>query len=146
MNVERIKEFKIMKALRYLLMVVAMVSVLSVHAQSTAQLPSSDFRSTSIMQNSGSMLPQAATTGAVLTGETPGTYSSVYHPGGPRKTVVDGGDGDGWDDEDGDNPDKKEDEPFPIGDAIWPLMVLAGLYLIIRVGRKRAREDVNKTK
>ena len=128
-----------MKALRYLLMVVAMVSVLSVRAQSLAKQPSSDFRSTSIMQNSGSMLPQAATTGAVLTGETPGTYSSVYHPGGPRKTVVDGGDGDGWDDEDGDDPDKKENEPFPIGDAVWPLALLACAYLIIRVVRARKR-------
>ena len=51
---------------------------------------------------------------------------------------------------------KKEEDPFggetagdvtnplepgtPIGDAMWPLMVCALAYLIIRVGRKRARE------
>ncbi len=123
-----------MKTLRYLLMVVAMVSVLSANAQGLAKQPSSDFRSTSIMQTSGSMLPQAATTGAVLTGETPGTYSSVYHPGGPRRITINPGDEPGPDE--GDNSEPWED---PIGDALWPLMVLACAYLIIRVGRKRAR-------
>ncbi len=115
-------------------MVVAMVSVLSANAQGLAKQPSSDFRSTSIMQTSGSMLPQAATTGAVLTGETPGTYSSVYHPGGPRRITINPGDEPGPDE--GDNSEPWED---PIGDALWPLMVLACAYLIIRVGRKRAR-------
>lgn len=38
------KEVENMKALRYLLMVVAMVSVLSVKAQSTAQLPEVQMR------------------------------------------------------------------------------------------------------
>ena len=123
-----------MKALRYLLMVVAMVSVLSVKAQGTAQLPQTQMKSTSVMVGSGSALPQAATTGAVLTGETPGTYSSVYHPGGPRRITINPGDEPGPDE--GDNSEPWED---PIGDAVWPLLALAGLYLIIRVGRKRAR-------
>lgn len=123
-----------MKTLRYLLMVVAMVSVLSIKAQSTAQLPEAQMKSTSVMVGSGSALPQAATTGAYVTGSTVGSYSPAkIHPGHVRK---DDGNGDGWEDEgDPDNPG----EPFPVGDAVWPLMVLACAYLIIRVWRKRTR-------
>ena len=121
-----------MKALRYLLMVVAMVSVLSVSAQGLTKQPSSDFRSTSIMQTSGSMLPQAATTGAVLTGETPGTYSSVYHPGGPRRITINPGEEPGPDE--GDNSEPWKD---PIGDALWPLLALASVYAVLRVYRRK---------
>lgn len=115
------KEVENMKALRYLLMVVAMVSVLSVKAQSTAQLPEVQMQSTSVMVGSGSALPQAATTGAVLTGETPGTYSAAGHHGHIRRGI----DGD-------DNNDKPSgwDDPYkdPIGDAVWPLLVLAAAF------------------
>ena len=122
-----------MKALRYLLMVVAMVSVLSVKAQSTTQLPQARMQSTSVMVGSGSALPQAATTGAYVTGSTVGTYSPAkIHPGNVRRDV--GGGGSTADDEEPDGPG----EPFPIGDAVWPLMVLACAYLIIRVWRKRS--------
>ena len=76
-----------MKALRYLLIVVAMISVLSVRAQRYAQLPQVQMYSTSAMISSGSTLPSAATTGAILTGSTPGTYEQAYRPGGPRKVA-----------------------------------------------------------
>ena len=121
-----------MKTLRYLLMVVAMVSVLSVKAQSTTQLPQVQMQSTSVMVSSGSTLPQAATTGAVLTGETPGTYSAAGHHGHIRRGIDD--------DDENDKPSGWED-PYkdPIGDAVWPLMLLACAYLIIRVVRARKR-------
>ena len=126
------KEVENMKALRYLLMVVAMVSVLSVKAQSTAQLPEVQMQSTSVMVGSGSALPQAATTGAVLTGETPGTYSAAGHHGHIRRGI----DGD-------DNNDKPSgwDDPYkdPIGDALWPLLVLASVYALLRVYRRKRR-------
>ena len=110
-----------MKALRYLLMVVAMVSVLSVKAQSTAQLPEIQMQSTSVMVGSGSALPQAATTGAVLTGETPGTYSAAGYHGHIRRGI------------DGDDKDEKPSgwkDPYkdPIGDAVWPLWALAAAF------------------
>ena len=124
------KEVENMKALRYLLMVVAMVSVLSVKAQSTTQLPEVQMQSTSVMVGSGSALPQAATTGAVLTGETPGTYSAAGHHGHIRRGI----DGD-------DNNDKPSgwDDPYkdPIGDAVWPLLVLASVYALLRVYRRK---------
>ena len=131
MKVERIKELKIMKTLRYLLMVVAMVSVLSVKAQSTAQLPEVQMQSTSVMVGSGSALPQAATTGAVLTGETPGTYSAAGHHGHIRRGL----------DEGDDEGTKKPGQPFPLGDAALPLALLALAYAGVRVFRKkRVRE------
>ena len=124
------KEVENMKALRYLLMVVAMVSVLSVKAQGTAQLPEVQMQSTSVMVSSGSTLPQAATTGAVLTGETPGTYSAAGHHGHIRRGI----DGD-------DNNDKPSgwDDPYkdPIGDAVWPLLALASVYALLRVYRRK---------
>ena len=124
------KEVENMKALRYLLMVVAMVSVLSVKAQSTAQLPEVQMQSTSVMVGSGSALPQAATTGAVLTGETPGTYSAAGHHGHIRRGI------------DGDDENDKPsgwDDPYkdPIGDALWPLLVLAAVYALLRVYRRK---------
>ena len=124
------KEVENMKALRYLLMVVAMVSVLSVKAQSTAQLPEVQMQSTSVMVSSGSTLPQAATTGAVLTGETPGTYSAAGHHGHIRRGI----DGD----DDNDKP-SGWDDPYkdPIGDAVWPLLVLASVYALLRVYRRK---------
>ena len=124
------KEVENMKALRYLLMVIAMVSVLSIKAQGTAQLPEVQMQSTSVMVGSGSALPQAATTGAVLTGETPGTYSAAGHHGHIRRGI----DGD----DDNDKP-SGWDDPYkdPIGDALWPLLVLASVYALLRVYRRK---------
>ena len=119
-----------MKALRYLLMVVAMVSVLSVKAQSTAQWPEVQMQSTSVMVGSGSALPHAATTEAVLTGETPGTYSAAGHHGHIRR---------GIDDEDDNDKPSGWDDPYkdPIGDAVWPLLALASVYAVLRVYRRK---------
>ena len=124
------KEVENMKALRYLLMVVAMVSVLSVKAQSTAQLPEVQMQSTSVMVSSGSALPQAAVTGTYMAGETPGTYSAAGHHGHIRRGI------------DGDDENEKPsgwDDPYkdPIGDALWPLLVLASVYALLRVYRRK---------
>ena len=122
-----------MKALRYLLIVVAMISVLSVRAQRYAQPPQVQMYSTSAMISSGSTLPSAATTGAILTGSTPGTYEQAYRPGaGPRRV----GEDDGFEEDDPD-PDVPAN-PFPIGDGLIPLLLLAGAYLIWRATRRRA--------
>ncbi len=123
-----------MKALRYLLMVVAMVSVLGVYAQGLATKPEAQMQSTSVMVSSGSALPQAAATGTYVTGTTVGTYSPTrVHPGHIRKEDKNG---DGWEDEDDpDNPG----EPNPIGDVFWPLLALAAAYAVLRVYRRKRR-------
>ena len=122
----------IMKTLRYLLIAVMMLSVLSLSAQNMAQQPSSDFRSTSTMVGTGSALPQAAQTGAYVTGNTPGSYSA-YTPGGRIRKGASG------DDDDEPPADPHGPNEDPIGDAVLPLMLLAGAYLIMRVARKRQR-------
>jgi hypothetical protein len=120
----------IMKTLRYLLMVVAMVSVLGVYAQGTAQFPEATMQSTSTMVGTGSTLPQAAVSGTTLAGETPAAYSPG-RTGKIRRDVGGGGTTEG--DEDPDIPV----EPNPLGDVFWPLLLLACAYLIVRVARRR---------
>jgi hypothetical protein len=126
---ERMKELTIMKTtLRYLLIVVAMVSVLGAYAQGLAKQPEAQMKSTSGMVYSGSTLPQAAATGAVLTGTTVGSYTPTGgRPGHIRRDV-----GGGGTTEDEDEPDAPG-EPNPIGDMLWPMMLLAGVYALMRV-------------
>ncbi|MBQ8938747.1 MAG: hypothetical protein IJ047_00800 [Paludibacteraceae bacterium] len=121
-----------MKALRYLLIVVAMLSVLSVSAQMLARLPEATMHSTSAMVGSGSNLPSAASSGAVVTGSTPGSYSPASMSG-PRhaRKAADG------DDEDTPPVNPPGPNENPLGDAVLPLMLLAAAYLILRAARKR---------
>ena len=122
-----------MKALRYLLMIVSMVSVLSIQAQVLAQQPDVKMKSTSGMVYSGSTLPQAAVSGAVMTGETPGAYVPVgTRPGHLRKV----GEGEGFEDE---GDPETPANPFPLGDAALPLMLLALAYIGMRALLKRKR-------
>ena len=114
-----------MKTLRYLLIVIAMAGFLSVHAQGLAQQPQAQMQSTSGMVYSGSTLPQAAATGTMVTGTTPGTYTPTKITSGPRKGLGGGGESG----EPGDRPEPYED---PLGDAMWPMMALACAYALAR--------------
>ncbi len=129
-----------MKALRYLLMVMAAVlSVLSVSAQTpkygttynpkneraaydvqvNTQMPEATIGSTrSDFMSSGSTLPQAAVTGAITTLDNSGS------PGHIRK--IGGGNSGG-----GSGP-TNPDDPYatPLGDAAWPLALLACAFAI----------------
>lgn len=114
-----------MKAtLRYLLIVIGLVSVLSVGAQTLAQQPEVKMASTSVMAPCGSALPQAAVTGAVTTYST---NSAAKVPG--RRRALDGDD---------DTPEKP-DGPMqdPIGDATLPLALCALAYVSVRAFRRR---------
>ena len=117
-----------MKALRYLLIAVVILSIVSVHAQDAIQnwgkLPETEMHSTSAMVGSGSTLPSAAITGVST------TYSPANASSRPRRV----GENEGTEDEDDpDNPG----EPFPVGDAVWPLAILACAYLILRARRRK---------
>ena len=128
------KELKIMKALRYLLIVMGLMSVLSISAQALAQEPQAQMQSTSIMAGSGSQLPSAAVQGTYVTGATIGTYSPA-NASGPHRAKKE--DNDWEDDEWGDTGD-----PWatPIGDVMWPLMLLACAYCAFLIIRTRKRE------
>ena len=117
----------IMKAMKFLLIVLGLASVLSISAQTFAEQPVVQMHSTSTMMGSGSELPQAAVTGTYT------TYSSgpSYAPRGPQREAADG------DDTPPDDPDGPMEEP--LGDTPWVLMALlvAG-YAIYIARRQRA--------
>ena len=127
-----------MKALRYLLivMMVSVASMVFATAQSLAQKPESQMKSTSGMVYSGSTLPSAAADGAVLTGSKLGTYSPAdATTGGPRKAKKDlGGEGDPDEPGAGDRPEPYED---PLGDAALPLALIALAYMCARAFLKK---------
>ncbi len=125
-----------MKALRYLLIAVilstaSLLSVANATAQSLAQLPDNEMRSTSVLPASGSTLPQAAVEGPTTTYDE-GTGS---HKGGIRRAG--GG-------QTGGGPDDRED-PYgdPIGDAALPLLFCAAVFSgVIAFRRKRQQRNV----
>jgi len=140
-----------MKALRYLLIVMAVLSVVSVQAATLgtpyqpqtrgiryttyhSQMPTVAMNSTaaSKMMSSGSSLPMAAVSGVYVTGATPESSSPVTkHPGHVRR---EDGNGDGWEDEE--EPDKPG-EMYPLGDVLWPLMLMAMAYVVYLTSRKK---------
>lgn len=131
-----------MKTLRYLLMSLAIVSVLSISAQEPTQdwgkEPESRMQSTSAMAGSGSTLPFAAADGAVVTGNTLGSYSPASAPGRPRRVIddddkEDAGETSGWDD-----PMKD-----PLGDALLPLALLALVFVVGKWTAKKLNHSAN---
>jgi hypothetical protein len=135
--------------LRYLLSMIMVLSVLSLSAQTPkygriynpgrqyasaqveAQMPVATMSSTSSdLVSSGSSLPQAAVTGTTTTYDVPANTRL-----GQIRRV---GEDDGFDDDD-DDPENPAN-PFPLGDGLWALMLLACAYLGMRVFliRKRA--------
>lgn len=116
---------KIMKAMKLLLIVFGLVSVLSLSAQTFAEQPSMQMHSTSTMIGSGSELPQAAVTGTYTT-YSPST-SSNFTPTGPQRGA-----------ESGDTPPTDPSGPneYPLGDTPWLLMLILALGYALRVGKK----------
>ncbi len=125
-----------MKALRYLLIAVilstaSLLSVANATAQSLAQLPDNEMRSTSVLPTSGSTLPQAAVEGATTT----------YDQGGSGKHGhIRTGLGGGGEGEPSDRPEPYEN---PIGDAAWTLLFCAAVFSgVIAFRRKRQQRNV----
>lgn len=116
--------------LRYLLIVVGLMSVLSISAQTLAQQPQAQMQSTSIMAGSGSQLPSAAVQGTYVTGTTIGTYSPA-NASGPNRAKK------GGDSEDTPPSDPHGPMEDPLGDAAWLLALLALAYALLRVYRRK---------
>ena len=137
-----------MKALRYLLIVVAILSVLSVSAQGLAQdwgrLPEVQMHSTSAMVGSGSSLPFAAVNGAVVTGNVPGSYSPAYASSRPRRIDANhNGIDDDLETEDDDWGETGDPWPTPIGDAALPLALLALVFVFGKWTAKKLNHSAN---
>ena len=127
-----------MKTMRYIAIIIAILSILNVSAQNFAQLPEIKMHSTSGMVCSGSTLPSAAIEGTYVTGTMPGTYTPADIQGsGPRRI---GGSGSGT----GGNGAEETTDPFedPLGDAAIPLALLAlgyMAYLTYKTSKSRKR-------
>lgn len=114
---------KIMKTMKFLLIVLGLASVLSISAQTFVEQPVVQMHSTSTMMGSGSELPQAAVTGVSTTYTSDGVGAS-YIPTGPQRS--------------GENRPGDNEEPFddPVGDTPWLLMLLLALGYALREGKK----------
>ena len=116
-----------MKAMKYILMVISMVGVLSVSAQQQTEQPNVQFQSTSTMQASGSVLSSQPMLNADGTAYNPTEASAptkVGKPGQP-KTI---------------GPTHGEDNPNPLGDAVIPLLLMAMAYAVYSVARVYRRK------
>ena len=132
------KELKIMKALRYLLIVMGLMSVLNISAQALAQQPEVYMQSTSGMVYSGSQLPSAAAQGTYVTGTTIGTYNPA-NVNGPHRAKKEDNPGGGFNPGGGEPGPGDNSEPWedPLGDVMWPLLALAAAYALLRVYRRK---------
>ena len=84
---------KIMKAMKHLLIVISLMSILSLNAQTMVEYPVAQMQSTSSMVGSGSTLPNAASSGFISADDNLPTSS----PRGPRRVI--------------DEDDKEEEKP-----------------------------------
>ena len=122
-----------MKTLRYLLIATVMV-LMSVTAQAEFKYVLSSeyqFRSTSVLASSGSTLPMAAESGAVVDRKTPGDGTPAYSPGRPRRE----GEADPFGGQTINDVTNPQDPGSPVGEGVWMLMVLAlayGGYMMFR--------------
>ena len=128
-----------MKTWRYVLSLLGMVSILSVQAQGFAQMPTTPFRSTSTMVNSGS----AYSATPMLNRDGTAAYSCSSPVGGPLRAKKDGNpfdNGSGGTVNIGEvvNPN----EPgTPLGDALIPLALMALAFdAVVAVRRRRSAE------
>ena len=133
-----------MKTLRYLLIVMGLMSVLSISAQALAQQPEVYMQSTSGMVYSGSQLPSAAAQGTYVTGSTVGTYTAVG--GGSRRAKKEDNPGGGFNPGGGEPGPGDNSEPWedPIGDAALPLALLACVYIGVRAFINNKRKMTQK--
>lgn len=141
-----------MKTLRYLLIAIGVLSVVSVmaatfgkpyqpqrrgaqYAQNYSEMPTLSMSTmNAAMMSSGSALPMAAVTGTTSADDYAPARSSR-----PRRIVGEddnGEDGQGYDN---DETQEMEDPDVPIGDAVLPLMLMLGAYgMLVYFRRKRA--------
>lgn len=117
---------KSMKAMKQLLIVIGLVSMLSLKAQNFVEQPYAQMRSTSAMKGISSNLPQAAVSGTYTTYDSNSPYGPRTSSQGPKKAAAK------EDDEEKDTPPADPPGPMenPLGDAVLPLLLLALGYAI----------------
>jgi hypothetical protein len=141
-----------MKTMRYILSLIAVLSVLSLSAatfgtpyqapkhrpvyitQTGTPMPTATMSSMdAAMMSSGSTLPMAAVSGT--------TTANDYAPAGPNRAKKDDTNGDGWEDED--DPSVPVN-PNPLGDAALPLFLLACVYMCARAFLRNKKRAISR--
>lgn len=117
-----------MKRLRNIFVIIAVLTALSVNAQlpcTSAEAPTVQFQSTSTLTGSGSGVASAVTTG--------GVFESSMTTGKPLAHKISSVRRDVGDDEvAGDDDPNKPANPFPIGDGVWAMIIMAAGYCLFR--------------
>ena len=115
--------------MKQLLIVIGLMSMLSLNAQMFVEQPYAQMRSTSAMKGISSTLPQAAITGAQTTYDSSSFYGAKTPSRGPKKGAAEG-----------DTPPTDPNGPMenPLGDALFPLLLLAAGYVFFIARKRRA--------
>lgn len=118
-----------MKAMKQLLIVISLMSILSLNAQTPTEYPVAQMHSTSAMVGSGSTLPNAASSGFISADDNLNS-SSNNTPRGPRRAK-----------EEDDIPPSDPNGPMedPLTDAVPCLLLLAvgyALYMRRKYGHR----------
>jgi hypothetical protein len=122
---------KSMKAMKQLLIVIGLVSMLSLNAQNFVEQPYAQMRSTSAMKGISSSLPQSAVSGTYTTYDSNSPYGPRTSSQGPKKAAAE-------DEEDTPPADPPGPNQTPIGDAVLPLLLLAAGYVFFIARKRRA--------
>lgn len=117
---------KIMKAMKHILIVIGLMSIITLTAQTVIEYPVAQMHSTSAMVESGSSLPNAAVTGFISADDNLPSSS----PRGPRRVI---------------DEDDKEEKPEswrdpmedPLTDAV-PCLLLLALGYVLYLRRKKS--------
>ena len=104
------------------------LSAMTMQANGSIDSPMIDMQSTSVVPPSGSSLPQAASTGVVLSDGT-------HYKSGPRRATMD--EDDPWGGGDIGGIDKPEEPGTPVGDGMLALAFMAIAYGGYMVYRRR---------
>ena len=122
-----------MKTMKQLLIVIGLISVLTISAQTITEYPVAQMHSTSTMVGSGSTLPNAASSGFISADDNLNS-SSNNTPRGPRRAK-----------EEDDTPPADPNGPNenPLGDAVLPLLLLAAGYAIY-TWRKKNKKSASR--
>ena len=106
--------------MKQLLIVIGLVSVLTVSAQTFVEQPCAQMRSTSAMIGYEGTIPSAAVSGTYTTYDSDSPYGTTSSRG-PKKGAAEG-----------DTPPADPNGPMedPLGDAVLPLLLLAAGYAI----------------
>ena len=117
-----------MKAMKQLLIVIGLMSMLSLNAQMFVEKPYAQMRSTSAMKGISSTLPQAAITGAQTTYDSNSFYGAKTPSRGPKKAAEN--------DDDTPPTDPPGPNEYPLGDTPWLLIALLALGYALHMGKK----------